>query len=141
MKNDLTSNKIKKYLNDIFMSRVSFKKRTSASLTKSINQYEYLQLNCDLNKLYESEWFKERPIHIKKLFKKYPINQLYFLKTEDDKYYSCIIIGWDENKNKPPTARICVNGAFPPLTQRQVFGIKEEDLFNNADNSLELTGY
>lgn len=84
-----------------------------------------------LENFYDSDWFLERPPHIQELFKKFPVNKPWFLKSgEEDEFYGIRIIGWDEPKEGEATARIFVDGIMPPITSRNVFGIKQEDLFS-----------
>lgn len=85
-----------------------------------------------LEDFYNTDWFKERPENIQELFRKFPVNKPFFLKVsgEDEMYYGIRIIGWDEPKEGEPTARIHVDGIMPPTTERDVFGIKQEDLFS-----------
>lgn len=82
----------------------------------------------DAEEFFESDWFKERPLPVQQLLKERPPTEKWYLKSGDsDEYYGVIVIGADGSIE--PTLRIYVSGPLPPLTERQVFGIKKEDLF------------
>lgn len=80
---------------------------------------------------FETPWFKERPESIQNLLRERAPSEKWYLKVlEKDEYYGIVVIGADEYEDQEPTLRIYVSGPLPPLTERQVFGIKKEDLFS-----------
>jgi hypothetical protein len=85
-----------------------------------------------LNEFYQSDWFKERPLAVQELFKKYPVNKQWYMRIggDQDQYYGVRIFGIDEGDEI--TFRI-MNDGFMKAVSRQVFGVKPEDLISEED--------
>lgn len=94
-----------------------------------------------LQEFYSEPWFQSRPASVQELFRVYPVNREWFMKTPlQDRYYGVRIIGVDEHEDEPMTFRVYVGGLFG-LFPRDVFGVKPEDIYSRefiASNNKDV---
>lgn len=91
-------------------------------------------ISIPIEEFYNTEWFLERPEHIKQAFYERPPDKEWFLvcydKGEPIHYYTVSVVGVDDNIDGTITYRIDVDSPYFP---RQVFGITKEDLLTEEE--------